>query len=331
MKLKKTFKAFETYQNQNGDFESRISQKSFSDLPEGDLLVKVEYSSLNYKDALSSSGARGVTKFYPHTPGIDAAGIVIKSNNNHFKSNDRVIVTGFDLGMNTNGGFSEYIQIPSSWVVRCPDSLSTKESMMLGTAGLTAGLCIEEIDNHTPINNLKVIVSGSTGGVGSIVVKLLSLMGAEVTAITGKKNSNQYLYDLGSSKIIHRKKFVDSVRLPLSNGVYHAAVDTVGGNMLPAMLASMQYNGIITACGNVAGANFTTSVFPFILRKNRLIGIDSATCSMKIREQIWNRFSTFWRLKNLDQICKVINLNSLDKEIKKMLCGEQVGRIVVRL
>ena len=331
MKLEKTFKAFETYKNQNGDFENKITQKSFSDLPKGDLLIKVEYSSLNYKDALSSSGAKGVTKFYPHTPGIDAAGIVIKSNNNHFKTNDKVIVTGFDLGMNTSGGFAEYIQIPSSWAVRCPDSLSTKESMMLGTAGLTAGLCIEEIDNHTPINNLQVIVSGSTGGVGSIAVKLLSLLGAKVTAITGKKNSEQYLCDLGSSKVINRKKFIDSIRTPLSNGVYNAAVDTVGGNVLSSMLASMQYNGIITACGNVAGANFTTSVFPFILRKNRLIGIDSARCSVPIREKIWNKFSTIWRLKSLDHICKVVNLDSLDKEIKKILCGEQVGRIIVRL
>ena len=329
--MKKTFKAFETYQNHNGDFKNKITQKNFSDLPKGDLLIKVEYSSLNYKDALSSSGAKGVTKFYPHTPGIDAAGIVVKSNKTNFKTNDRVIVTGFDLGMNTSGGFAEYIQIPSSWAVRCPDSLSTKESMMLGTAGLTAGLCIEEINNHTPINNLKVIVSGSTGGVGSLAVKLLCLLGAKVTTITGKKNSERYLYDLGSSKVINRKKFIDSTRLPLNNGIYDGAIDVVGGNILSSMLASMQYNGIITACGNVAGANFTTSVFPFILRKNRLIGIDSATCSKPIREKIWNKFSTFWRLKNLDHICKMIDLSSLDEEIKKMLRGEQVGRIVIRL
>jgi len=329
--LKKKFKAFVTYQNQNGDFENKISQKSISDLPEGDLLIKVEYSSLNYKDALSSSGAKGVTKFYPHTPGIDAAGIIIKSSNNHFNTNDRVIVTGFDLGMNTSGGFAEYIQVPSSWAVKCPDSLSTKDSMMLGTAGLTAGLCIEEIESHIAINNFRAVVSGSTGGVGSIAVKLLSLIGAKVTAITGKKNSDQYLYDLGSSEIIQREEFLDSTRLPLSKGVYNAAVDAVGGNILSSILANMQYNGIITACGNVAGANFSTTVFPFILRKNHLIGIDSATCPIPIREKIWNKFSTSWKLKNLDHICKVIDLSCLDKEIKKILDGEQVGRIIVRL
>ena len=206
------FKAFVVREKENDVFSSGIETKKFEELPNHDVTIKVKYSSLNYKDALSSSGAKGVTKFYPHTPGIDAAGIVIKSNNNHFKNNDRVIVTGFDLGMNTSGGFAEYIQIPSSWAVKCPDSLSTKDSMMLGTAGLTAGLCIEEIYNHTPMNNLGVIVSGSTGGVGSIAVKLLSLLGAKVTAITGKKNSEQYLYDLGSSKVINRKKFIDSTR-----------------------------------------------------------------------------------------------------------------------
>ncbi len=320
-----------TYQNHNGDFENKITQKKFTDLPEGDLLIKVKYSSLNYKDALSSSGAKGITSFYPHTPGIDAAGVIIKSNNNHFKTNDRVIVTGFDLGMNTSGGFAEYIQVPSSWAVKCPDSLSAKESMMLGTAGLTAGLCIEEIKNHTPINSLKVLVSGSTGGVGSLAIKLFSLLGAEVTAITGKKNIDQYLYDLGSSKIIYRKEFVDSTRLPLSKGIYDAAIDTVGGNILSSILASMNYNGIITACGNVAGANFKTSVFPFILRKNYLIGIDSATSPIPIREKIWKNFSTSWNLKNLDHICKVIDLSSLNKEIKKILRGEQVGRIIVQL
>ncbi|OUX31260.1 MAG: hypothetical protein CBE24_05490 [bacterium TMED264] len=329
--LKKKFKAIVTYQNQNGDFENKIIQKSFSDLPEGNLLVKVEYSSLNYKDALSSSGAKGVTRFYPHTPGIDAAGIVIRSDNNHFETNDRVIVTGFDLGMNTSGGFAEYIQVPSSWALKCPDSLSTKDSMILGTAGLTAGLCIEEIEKHIAINNLKVIVSGSTGGVGSIAVKLLSLMGAKVTAITGKKTSDQYLNNLGSSKIIQREEFVNSTRLPLSKGVYDAAVDTVGGNILSTILACMKYNGIITACGNVAGANFATSVFPFILRSNHLIGIDSATCPITIRERIWKKFSTSWNLKNLDQIYKVVDLSSLGKEIKKILRGKQVGRILVRL
>ena len=240
-------------------------------------------------------------------------------------------MTGFDLGMNTSGGFAEYIRVPSSWAVKCPESLSTKESMMIGTAGLTAGLCLEEIEKHKSLKNLEVIVSGSTGGVGSIAIKLLSLLDAKVTAITGKKNEYKFLYDLGSSKIIQRKELIESTRLPLSKGLYDAAVDVAGGNILTNIIASMKYNGTITACGNVAGPKFETTVFPFILRGNRLIGIDSATCSIPLREKIWNNFSTKWRLKNLDNICKITDLNNLDNEIEKILSGKQIGRVVVKI
>ena len=327
----KNFKAFVTSQNQNGKFENNIFKKSIDDLPDGDLLIRVEYSSLNYKDALSASGATGITKSYPHTPGIDASGVIEESTNHHFLVGEKVIVTGFDLGMNTSGGFAEYIRVPSSWAVKCPESLSTKESMMIGTAGLTAGLCLEEIEKHKSLKNLEVIVSGATGGVGSIAIKLLSLLDAKVTAITGKKNEYKFLYDLGSSKIIQRKELIESTRLPLSKGLYDAAVDVAGGNILTNIIASMKYNGTITACGNVASPEFETTVFPFILRGNRLIGIDSATCSISLREKIWNNFSTKWRLKNLDNICKITDLNNLDNEIEKILSGKQIGRVIVKI
>ena len=327
----KNFKAFVTSQNQNGKFENNIFEKSIDDLPDGDLLIRVEYSSLNYKDALSASGATGITKSYPHTPGIDASGVVEESTNHHFLVGEKVIVTGFDLGMNTSGGFAEYIRVPSSWAVKCPESLSTKESMMIGTAGLTAGLCLEEIEKHKSLKNLEVIVSGATGGVGSIAIKLLSNMGAKITAVTGKKNEHKFLYDLGSSKIIQRKELIESTRLPLSKGLYDAAVDVAGGNILTNIIASMKYNGTITACGNVAGPKFETTVFPFILRGNRLIGIDSATCSIPLREKIWNNFSNKWKLKNLDNICKVIDLSNLNNEIEKILSGKQIGRVVVKI
>ena len=327
----KNFKAFVTSQNQNGKFENNIFEKSIDDLPDGDLLIRVEYSSLNYKDALSASGATGITKSYPHTPGIDASGVIEESTNHHFLVGEKVIVTGFDLGMNTSGGFAEYIRVPSSWAVKCPESLSTKESMMIGTAGLTAGLCLEEIEIHKSLKDLEVIVSGATGGVGSIAIKLLSLLGAKVTAITGKRNEEEFLVDLGSSKVIQRKELIESTRLPLSKGLYDAAVDVAGGNILTNIIASMKYNGTITACGNVAGPKFETTVFPFILRGNRLIGIDSATCSIPLREKIWNNFSTKWRLKNLDNICKIIDLNHLNNEIEKILSGKQIGRVIVKI
>ena len=330
MKLNKTFKAFETYQNQNGDFENKITQKSFSDLPEGDLLIKVEYSSLNYKDALSSSGAKGVTKFYPHTPGIDAAGIVIKSNNNHFKTNDRVIVTGFDLGMNTSGGFAEYIQIPSSWAVKCPDSLSTKDSMMLGTAGLTAGLCIEEIYNHTPINNLEVIVSGSTGGVGSIAVMILNKMGYNVTAVTGKDSKADYLKSLGAKSVINRSEFDKDPKL-IDKGLWDGVVDTVGGKILANAIVQTNSNGIIAVCGNANTNELNTNVIPFMLRGIKLWGMDSANCSIKRREFIWGEAAKLIDFDLIEKSIQIVSLEELIETYPKILKGEISGRVLVDL
>ena len=329
--MKRSFKAFTAYENQNGEFKSKVVIKDITDLPDGDILIKVKYSSLNYKDALSASGSKGITKHYPHTPGIDAVGVIVKSNDRNFRINDRVIVTGFDLGMNTSGGFAEYIQVPSSWAIRCPNSLSTKEAMILGTAGLTAGLCVNEIEAHTKIKKLNVVVSGSTGGVGSIAVMLLSNLGAKVTSITGKKDRHDYLMNLGSSEIIDRDHFVKSTRLPLNRGNFDAAIDVVGGNILSSIIASMKYNGLITVCGNAADPNFVTTVFPFILRSNRLIGIDSASHPIEIKENVWNKFASSWKIKDLNHIAKVIDLRGLGKEIRKILCGEQIGRIIVKL
>ena len=203
--------------------------------------------------------------------------------------------------------------------------------MILGTAGLTAGLCINEIEAHTKIKQLNVVVSGSTGGVGSIAVMLLSNLGAKVTSITGKKNTNDYLRDLGSSKIIDRDHFIKTTRLPLNKGCFDAAIDVVGGKTLSSIIASMKYNGLITVCGNVADPNFATTVFPFILRSNRLIGIDSASHPIEIRKKIWDKFASSWKIKNLNHIAKIVDLRSLDNEIRKILCGKQIGRIIVKL
>jgi len=329
--LIRDFNALIVSQKHDGTFQRKVGKKTINNLPDGDNLIKVEYSSLNYKDALSASGAKGITREYPHTPGIDAAGIVKESGSEKFSPGDKVIVTGFDLGMDTSGGFAEYIRVPSQWTIKCPDSLSTKESMMIGTAGLTAGLCIAEIEKYFSLDKLKIVVSGATGGVGSIAIKLLSLLGAEVTGITGKNRQTQFLKNIGCSKIIQREEFIGSTRLPLNKGLYDAAVDVAGGNILSCIIASMKYNGIITACGNVAGPAFDTTVFPFILRSNHLIGIDSATCPIKFREKIWSKFSSLWKLNNLDDMCKMVELNDLIPEIDKILLGQQTGRVIVKL
>ena len=220
------------------------------------------------------------------------------------------------------GGFAEYIRVPSTWVIRCPENLTTKQSMMIGTAGLTAGLCIAKIEQQLSLDSLKVIVSGATGGVSSIAIKILYNLGAKVTGITGKNNEEKFLKEIGCSEIIHRQEFIKSTRLPLNKGLYDAAVDVAGGNILSCIIASMKYNGIITACGNVAGPKLETTVFPFILRGNQLVGIDSATSSIKLREQVWNNFSSIWELNDLHRICKTISLNDLPFEIKKILQGK---------
>ena len=328
--MSENFRAIVVKKNHD-QFDIDINERMISDLPDGELLVRVEYSSLNYKDALSASGARGVTKNYPHTPGIDAAGVVEESNEKDFPIGSSVIVTGFDLGMNTSGGFSEYIKIPSQWAIQCPDGLSTKESMMLGTAGLTAGLAVDSIKNTCDIKDAKVVVSGATGGVGSIGVNLLSHLGAKVTAITGKIDEKRFLKKLGATEIIERDHFIKATKLPLNKGIYNAALDVVGGSMLSSILSSMYQNGIITVCGNVGGPKFETTVFPFILRGNSLVGIDSANSPIDKRKMIWKHFSSDWKLDGLEKHSKIVDLENLIPEIKNILAGKQTGRIILKL
>ena len=328
--LNKNFTALISSKNKNGSFSSVVGKKSIDDLPKGDLLVKVEYSSLNYKDALSATGSPGVTKIYPHTPGIDAAGIVEETQDSHYPIGSRVIITGFDLGMNTSGGFGQYIRVPSNWAIKCPDGLSNKEAMMLGTAGLTAGLCIHEIDQYLNLNNASVVVSGATGGVGSMAVNILSSLGAVVTAITGKDDKS-FLRNIGATTVLHRNEFLSLTRHPLNRGIYGAAIDVAGGNILSCILASMSYEGVVTTCGNVAGASFETTVFPFILRGNRLIGIDSAEKKIDIREAVWQKLASDWAVQDLPSMCKEVGLNELSVEIEKILSGNQTGRILVNL
>ena len=315
----------------NGKINIDIKKRSIDKLPHGELLIKVEYSSLNYKDALSASGVKGVTKKYPHTPGIDAAGVVIKSISNNFPIGTRVIVTGFDLGMNTSGGFSEYIRVPSQWAIKCPSTLTTKRAMMIGTAGLTAGLSVNAMTKTINLEDSEVIISGATGGVGSIGVNLLSKLGANVTAITSKIKKEKSLLDLGASKVIDKNIFLESTKLPLNKGIHNAALDVVGGNILTSIIASMKYGGVIATTGNACSPIFETTVFPFILRANSLIGIDSANCSIEMRRKIWKNFASKWKLKFPHAMQKTVNLENMIPEIRKILKGQQVGRVLLEL
>ena len=325
------FKAFVVRERKENDFHSSVEEKLVKDLPEGDLLIKVHYSSLNYKDALSASGNKGVTRYYPHTPGIDAAGIVQSSSQYNFKKGDTVIVTGRDLGMNTHGGLSEYIRVPYDWAVKLPTSLSIKDSMIIGTAGLTAGLSIKTLQNNMTLKGKKAIVSGATGGVGSFSVKLLSVLGAEVTAITGKSESEDYLKSLGAAHILDRNEFVDSDYKSLLKGSWDVAVDVVGGKVLSNILASLRYGGVIACCGNVGSPKFGTTVFPFILRANSLIGIDSANVGTEERVDVWSMLGDNLDMKSLKNIYREIKLNQVQHELDKFLAGKIMGRVLVSM
>ena len=325
------FKAYVVREDQKGKFSANIETKKFDELPPHEITIKVKYSSLNYKDALSSLGNKGVTKKYPHTPGIDAAGIVISSNSEKFSKDDKVVVTGYDLGMNTFGGFSEYICVPSDWVIKLPDSISLKYAMAIGTAGLTAGLCVDLLKNNNGIKNKQAIVTGSTGGVGSIAIQLLSNLGADVTAVTGKNKSKEFISNLGAKTIISHDELIKKFRQPLSKGVYDICVDVVGGEILSGLLTCMNRDGVIACCGNVGGANFNTSVFPFILRGNRLIGVDSAERDLKQKEWLWDMFSTDWKLDDINKFTRTVGFNELEFEIKKIYEGKQTGRVIVSI
>ena len=326
------FKALESSKTDQGN-ELSIIEKSIDDLPEGDLLIRVNFSSLNYKDALSASGAPGVTRNYPHTPGIDAVGAVAETNDKNFKEGDSVIVTGYDLGMNTAGGFGQYIRVPSSWAIKLPSGLSEKDSMSLGTAGLTAGLSIQALDDYNSnqgFNNSNSIVTGSTGGVGSIAVMLLSKLGSSVTAVTGKETQKDLLSNLGANEIISREELSELSRTPIGKTIWDFGVDVVSGNILTLLLASLKPGGAVACSGLVGGPSFESSIFPFILRGNALLGIDSVEIPLQKKLQVWENFASNWKL-DLSNLVKEVTLEELEKEISTILEGGQVGRVLVKL
>ncbi|WP_430972281.1 YhdH/YhfP family quinone oxidoreductase [Sunxiuqinia rutila] len=330
MNRQSTFKAL-VVEEVDGAFTREIKSKLVSDLPEGDLLIKVHYSSLNYKDALSASGNKGVTRKYPHTPGIDAVGTVLSSKSARFKSGDQVIVTSYDLGMNTDGGFSELISVPEDWAVKLPENLSMKEAMIIGTAGLTAGMSVLRLTETIEPEDGEIIVSGATGGVGALSISILNKLGYRIAAITGKETARDFLMKLGADTIILRSDFEALANKPLLKPVYAGAIDTVGGVILENILKSTNPMGVVTCCGNVASPKLELTVFPFILRGVTLIGIDSQNYPMRYREQVWSKLANDWKPDNLADTCTEISLNELNDKIDLMLRGELKGRTVLNM
>jgi putative YhdH/YhfP family quinone oxidoreductase len=327
-----TFKALVVEETENGNYVRSIKQRSVDDLPDHEVLIEVHYSSLNYKDALSATGNKGVTQQFPHTPGVDAAGIVAQSSNERFSKGDKVIVTSYDLGQNTAGGFGQYIRVPGDWIVPLPDGLTLRESMMLGTAGFTAAYGVHHLkSNGTEPGDSPVLVTGATGGVGSLAVALLSLNNFEIVAATGKMDQKDYLRSLGASEVIHRDKISDDSGRPLLGSRWAGALDTVGGSMLDVILRQTKHNGTVACCGNILGGELNTSIYPFILRGVSLMGIDSGICLMPMRKKIWDLLATDWKPSTLEEICRECRLNELDEEIDKILEGGQVGKVLVNL
>lgn len=311
-------------------FKSSIKSLPLPELQDGFVLIEVLYSSLNYKDALSASGNKGVTKSYPFTPGIDAVGKIRQSKDNNLKEGDEVIVTGYDLGMNTNGGFGEIIHVPSGWVVPLPNNLSMEEAISFGTAGITAAASVDAVLSKIDAPEFPVAVSGATGGVGSIAVGLLSKLGIDVTAITGKENSSQFLKDLGAKNIILRDDFCSEKIRPLDKTKFSAGVDTVGGEILSRIISQVDRHGVITCCGNVNSIKLETTVFPFILRGIALQGIDSAESPISYKKYLWDKIASEWQIGYSKSSIKIIKLNELAPEIDKILNGNQQGRVVVK-
>lgn len=330
MKQKK-YKAL-VAEERNGRFVQSIKELNTKNLPENDVFVQVHYSSLNYKDMLSATGNKGVTKSYPFTPGIDAAGIVEESRDERFSLGDKVIVTSYDLGMNTPGGFAQYISVPGDWIVPLPTGLTLKESMMIGTSGLTAAMGAEKIlDQNVKRKSGTVLVNGATGAVGSFAVALLSHLGYEVIAATGKLGEAEFLKKLGAAQVIHRDDVMKVDSKPMLSSKWVAALDTVGGEMLDAVLRQTAHNGVVACCGNVLGYELHTSIYPFILRGVSLMGIDSGIALIQDRVRIWNRLASDWKPEILKQLFREVPFVDLPEEIQRIQKGKQVGKVLVNL
>jgi acrylyl-CoA reductase (NADPH) len=328
------YKALLITETPNGKFERSIVQRNTDDLPPGNLLIRVHYSALNYKDGLSATGHKGISRNFPHTPGIEAAGIVEKSTSSTFPEGSEVFITGYDLGMNTSGAFAEYIRVPEEWVMHKPADLSCKDCMTIGTAGFTAAYALHKMESmgQTPEYG-PIVVTGSTGGVGSLSVAILAKAGYEVIAVTGKKEATDYLKFLGASRVEPREYLNDTLGKPLQRAAWAGAIDTVSGTMLTTLLKRCRRDGNVVATGLLSSTHFSTTIYPFILNGVNLLGIGAGQTPMALRLKLWNKLIREWNIcDKLPAIAHEIGLEDLkDTYIDAILSGKTKGRVVVKL
>lgn len=328
--MKDSIRCYLAQRDDDGNVTGNLTQVSPTDLPAGEVEITVEYSSLNYKDALAATGHPGVARKLPHVPGIDAAGTVLSSTDNRFNTGQAVIVTGYELGAGHWGGWAERIRVPADWVVPLPPSMSTRTAMIYGTAGFTAAQCVREIiRNEVSPDRGPIAVTGATGGVGCLAVAILAKLGYRVTASTGKSSASDWLRNLGATEVVGRGEVLNDPKRPLSSARFQGGVDTVGGETLASLLRSIDVNGCVAACGLVGGVDLPTTIYPFILRGVRLAGITSALCPMNQRLEIWEKLTSEWSIDTLDMLTTEISLEELPAYVKNILAGQVQGRTVI--
>ena len=326
-----TFQALWTTESSEGVFTTSMQSLPFEILGNQEVLIRVNYSSLNYKDALSASGHRGITRDFPHIPGIDAAGVVVSDQRGIFHPGDEVIVTGFDQGMNSHGGLSEYISVPGDWVIAMPSGLTVRSAMQLGTAGLTAGLAIQALlANGLSPNSGEILVTGGTGGVGMIAVTLLAKLQFNVVAMCGKPELDEKLMELGAKRIVRRQEFLAEKPRALYPMQFAGAIDVLGGDVLVKLLKSLHYDGVVAACGMASGVDLPLQVYPFILRGARLIGIYSADAPLSRKQEIWQLLASEWAIP-LENLSNEISLEEAPKILDDFLANRSSGRYVVKI
>jgi putative YhdH/YhfP family quinone oxidoreductase len=325
-------RCFFVEKNEDDGIRSQVSELPPNRWPQEDVRIAVEYSSVNYKDAMAATGNPGIVRSFPHVPGIDAAGKVVECRSGNFQVGDEVVVTGRDLGVGTWGGWASEISVPADWVLPKPEGLSNRECMVLGTAGFTAAQCVSALVAHdVRPENGPIVVTGATGGVGSLAVRLMAKLGYTVAAVTGKKSMHDQLSSWGVSEFLSREEANDPSARPLLSARWAGAVDTVGGPILTTILRAMKYRGCVAACGLTAGVEMEMTVLPFLLRGITLCGIDSAACPREPREEIWRLLAGPWRLDNLDDGVSEIGLDDVKPAVETLLRGESTGRFLVRI